>query len=73
MRLEIAKGSNKALDRGGLGGLLPCVFGFIWGDIFIPLPPSVCSESVVIASAVPACGVLPGSVGEALIVPFLFF
>lgn len=38
MRLEIAKGSNKTLDRRGFGGPLPCVFGFIWGTDFHSSP-----------------------------------
>lgn len=71
MRLEIAKGSNKALNRRGFGGLLPRVFGFIWGEIFIPLPSSLSSESSVTASAAPVGGVLLGTVEEVLIVPFL--
>lgn len=55
---EIAKGSNKAFDRRGVGGLLPCVFGFIWGEVYNPLPPPVCSECAVKAPAVPGgCGV----------------
>ena len=56
---EIAKGSTKAFDRRGFGGRwLPCVFGFIWGEIFVPLPS--CSESVVMAPAVLGSGVLLG-------------
>lgn len=63
---EIAKGSTKAFDRRGFGGRwLPCVFGFIWGEIFVPLPS--CSESVVMDG--------PSSSGRwgPAWVPFFFF
>lgn len=51
---------------------MPCVFGFVWGEIFIFLPFLVCSESVVIATAVPGGRVLLGSMEEVLMLPFLF-
>lgn len=57
-RSKIAKGNSRAFDRRGFGGWLPCVFGFIWGEVFVPL--SSCSESVVMLLAVPGSGVLLG-------------
>ena len=57
-RSKIAKGNSRAFDRRGFGGWLPCVFGFIWGEVFVPL--SSCSESVVMLLAVPGGGVLLG-------------
>ena len=57
-RSKTAKGNNKAFDGRGSGGWLPCVLGFIWGEIFVPLLS--CSESVVMLLAVPEGGVLLG-------------
>ena len=57
-RSKIAKGNSRAFDRRGFGGWLPCVLGFIWGEVFVPL--SSCSESVVMLLAVPGSGVLLG-------------
>lgn len=63
MRLEIAKGSNKALDREVWDGYC-LVYLALFGERFLSYSHLQFAESVVMASVVPVSEVLLGTVGE---------